>query len=343
MAKTRHRHQCDLDFAGRTVITDSSISVAGDVNIDNSDNSLVQHIDNSVNTTIINNIDNSTTTINVTLLSFGCENMELVKKYIRENPEQFKSKISDGNVDEILWLATHKMVPVNDNIVKQVKGRSYLQVVVGGKVVERSTELAYRTMIDNNDKLIASKVAPEIKPRDVMKPHLFGQKKAFTPEQNYKFRTRKLKDLVVDKLEPRMCPTKNPFLTVPSATDIHAGPDLDLAYELAKKYLPLQDSGIEEYAAICAPICKYAGVYFNGAWWKTGELSGVTMQIVSETTKNYIYEKMADLIMMFLEKLLQNPGFDTQTMERSLDQVVRYDMEVSHICHYILKSMEDQQ
>jgi hypothetical protein len=39
-----------------------------------------------------------------------------------------------------------------------------LQVVVGGKVVERSTELAYRTMIDNNDKLIASKAAPEIKP-----------------------------------------------------------------------------------------------------------------------------------------------------------------------------------
>jgi hypothetical protein len=32
--------------------------------------------------------------------------MELVKKYIRENPEQFKSKISDGNVDEILWLHT---------------------------------------------------------------------------------------------------------------------------------------------------------------------------------------------------------------------------------------------
>jgi hypothetical protein len=25
------------------------------------------------------------------------------------------------------------------------------------------------------------------------------------------------------------------------------------------------------------------------------------MKIVSETTKNYIYEKMADLIMMFLE------------------------------------------
>jgi hypothetical protein len=34
-------------------------------------------------------------------------------------------------------------------------------------------------MIDNNDKLIASKAAPEIKPRRMMKPRLFGQKKAF--------------------------------------------------------------------------------------------------------------------------------------------------------------------
>jgi hypothetical protein len=131
-----------------------------------------------------------------------------------------------------------------------------------------------------------------------------------------------------------MCSHKT-FLTVPSSTDIHAGPDLDLAYELAK-YLPYK---IWTRRMPLLPIQKYAGVYFNGAWWKTGELClEVTMKIVSETTKNYIYEKMADLIIL-LGKLLNNPGFDTRSMERS-DQVVRYDMEVSPICHYILKSME---
>jgi hypothetical protein len=122
---------------------------------------------------------------------------------------------------------------VNDNIVKQVKGRS-LQVVVGGKVVERSTELAYRTMIDNNDSSSRLKLHQRSN-RDVMKPHLFGQKKAFTPEQNYKFRTRKLKDLVVDKLEPRMCP-KTRFLRY-QVLRISTLPGLIwIWHELAKKY-----------------------------------------------------------------------------------------------------------
>jgi hypothetical protein len=130
-----------------------------------------------------------------------------------------------------------------------------------------------------------------------MKPHHYGQKK-FTPEQNYKFRTRKLKDLVVDKLD-KMCSTK----PVSYGTKFYGyprWPDLDLAYELAKKYIPL-DSGLEEYAAICVHRSKSTLVCTSmGHGGRLGELSGV-MKIVSETTKNYIYEKMADLIMVFLE------------------------------------------
>jgi hypothetical protein len=117
---------------------------------------------------------------------------------------------------------------VNDNIVKQVKGRSYLQVVVGGKVVERSTELAYRTMIDNNDKLIASKAAPEIKPRDVMKPLHLARRRRLHPNKTTSSE-RGSSGLGSRQTRAKDVPTKKPFLTVPSSTDIHAEPDLDLA------------------------------------------------------------------------------------------------------------------
>jgi hypothetical protein len=116
--------------------------------------------------------------------------------------------------------------------------------------------------------------------------------------------------------------------------DIHAGPDLDLAYELAKN-LPYK---IWTRRMPLLPICKYAGVYFNGAWWKTGELCLECHENRVRDYQELHLREMAGLIIL-LGKLLINPGFDTRSMERS-DQVVRYDMEVSPICHYILKSME---
>jgi hypothetical protein len=65
----------------------------------------------------------------------------LVRTEVHPRKSKFKSKISDGNVDEEI-LAFHTRWYLNDNILKQVKGE------VSKASVEKSlkrTELAYRT------------------------------------------------------------------------------------------------------------------------------------------------------------------------------------------------------
>jgi hypothetical protein len=78
---------------------------------------------------------------------------------------------------------------------------------------------------------------------------------------------------------------------------------------------------------------------FNGAWWKTGELSGHHENRVRDYQELHLRE-MADLIMMFWKKLLQNLGLRHTSMERSL--IRSNDKTWKWVIYYILKSMEDQ-
>ena len=215
-----------------------------------------------------------------------------------------------------------------------------MKVIINGEVMEKSTDLGYQTLLENNDEIIGSKAAPEIRAGDVKKPTV-DVKHPFTPRQNYKFRTRIAKEFLCRGMVPDIDEAKNPFMAIPCSGDIHPGPDPSLAYELAMKYLSVENPvGVEEHAEICAPICKYLAIYFKGKWWNTRESSAAdgSRMVSQKATNNYkIYDDMSELIRTFLEDLRLQPGFNTREMARIIQTI-----EIGPTCKRIMDSMQSE-
>jgi hypothetical protein len=195
-------------------------------------------------------------------------------------------------------------------------------------------------MIENNNKLIASKAAPELRQGHTKIPGPAGSKPQ-TDHQVILTRGRTAKSHVENGQKPLFCDTKNPLKTIPDASKIHAGPDRVMAFELASKYIPMDDVGLKEYAEMCSPICKYVGINHAGQWWETEPLFDEEDKrfVAHKTSKNAAFEKMVVLVQAFLEDLSDSPEFNSYESNAKIQSRICSDVGVFRICAEIMRTM----
>jgi hypothetical protein len=324
-AKCRHKKTCAA--VQHTVVTNNA---ADAINI----------IDNSTTTIINNHVDNSVTiapVINIVVNSFGSENLDLVEKFMLENPAMFTREQMKGKVDALLWLATHKEVPSNDNICSQYEKSGFVKVLIDGEKRNVPAKEVYSQMAANNDRLIQSKAAPEIRLEDRFPPRLPGGKQR-THTQLAKIRAMTSSALLKNGWGPSFDKEKNPLQCIPPKTCIHPGPYPDVAKYFALKHIPNIQSDISEYVEIFAPICKYAGVHYNNEWWETTEvnLNGKQLRvIINKISENAMYEKLLELIENFRIVLLNSSEF---TCSEEYIRKIR-NIYIEGVCHQIRSTM----
>jgi hypothetical protein len=304
----------------------------GDVVVTNSRNTNIeQHINLS--------IDNSVTTTNnyhvvVAPNSFGHEDIDVVKDFLARNPEIIKFAESEGAVDSTLWLTTHKQFPENDNLVGMYQNGGDVQVKVDGVVRHVWTQKVFNKMIENNNRLIASREIEGLTSANVWRSLGARSKKDLE-----KKRQRLAKELLVNKMQSDLAADRNPLEFVPRQQNFPLV--VDFSASVDKFYKTFVEFGkvpeLARYVDICTPFCVSAGLYYRTRWWEVGTsiLNGEEISVFRISTKGKVFEVLRNRIRQFKELMLYDHCRKSDAIAEGLvDQ-----LDVDSVAHGVLENL----